>query len=287
MATINKRETSYEGLAENLKHGEDGISAMATNTKNQLLCPKYSITKADLANIEPLRQVRESIDIYNEMLKHITDTREAHIIKKAIIELRKDQYIIKNAYCKPILIQSTIHSTPSIPLDEKPYAPDTPYTPRCITLRSPAICAAILRNYHQLKSGSYGRFTDDIWYLMQDFDHYSSIALKDEPIYSYIVEKRIDGISNTDLQKNIEALFGKKHTTEYLSSLWNKKIPALIADKVEEDYLNWYYLQKEKGRYKRCGRCGKVKLAHPRYFSRNGGNSFYSICKECRKGGRK
>ena len=40
----------------------------------------------------------------------------------------------------------------------------------------------------------------------------------------------------------------------------------------------------EKGKYKTCSRCGQVKLAHPKYFSKNSTSKdgFYSICKECR-----
>ena len=34
MVTINKRETSYEGLAEKFENGEDGIYGMISNDKN-------------------------------------------------------------------------------------------------------------------------------------------------------------------------------------------------------------------------------------------------------------
>ena len=40
----------------------------------------------------------------------------------------------------------------------------------------------------------------------------------------------------------------------------------------------------EKGKYKKCSRCGKIKLAHNKYFSKNktSKDGFYSICKSCR-----
>jgi nitrate/TMAO reductase-like tetraheme cytochrome c subunit len=52
----------------------------------------------------------------------------------------------------------------------------------------------------------------------------------------------------------------------------------------EDEFLNWYYLNEEKGVYKRCSRCGQIKLAHNKYFSKNktSKDGFYSICKECR-----
>ena len=78
--------------------------------------------------------------------------------------------------------------------------------------------------------------------------------------------------------------FGIKYTVEYISSLWRRKIPKLIAAAAQEEYIEWYYLTQEKGKYKKCSRCGQIKLAHSRYFSKNNTSkdSFYSICKICR-----
>ena len=42
--------------------------------------------------------------------------------------------------------------------------------------------------------------------------------------------------------------------------------------------------EKEYGKWKRCSRCGEIKLAHKLFFSTNKGSKdgWYSICKECR-----
>ena len=44
------------------------------------------------------------------------------------------------------------------------------------------------------------------------------------------------------------------------------------------------FLNEEKGQYKKCSRCGEIKLALPKYFSKNktSRDGFYSICKACR-----
>lgn len=45
MVSINKRETSFEGLISKFEAGEDGIYNMIIeNDKNVLLTPKYKIT---------------------------------------------------------------------------------------------------------------------------------------------------------------------------------------------------------------------------------------------------
>ena len=91
-------------------------------------------------------------------------------------------------------------------------------------------------------------------------------------------------MQNIDIQTALQQEFGIKHSVEYISSLWRKKIPGLIALQAEDDYLNWYYTQVERGHFKRCSRCGQVKLAHNKYFSKNktSRDGFYSICKCCR-----
>ena len=124
----------------------------------------------------------------------------------------------------------------------------------------------------------------DMWHLLQYFDDLCTEALKDYPLYEKIVIYKIDGMQNIDIQTNIQIEFGIKHSLEYISSLWRNKIPKLIASKAEDHWLDNYYLNVEKGKYKRCSRCGQIKLAHNKYFSKNktSKDGFYSICKECR-----
>ena len=89
MTTVNKRETSYEGLVSQFENGEDGIYNLITNNKNIIFQPKVSITKKDLEEIPLLRQLREAINMWEEKMKTATG-RDAYIIKSTLIELRKD-----------------------------------------------------------------------------------------------------------------------------------------------------------------------------------------------------
>ena len=54
--------------------------------------------------------------MWEKRLKTATG-RDAFIIKKAIIDLRKDQYIIKNAYRKPVVTMHASHATHYTPLN--------------------------------------------------------------------------------------------------------------------------------------------------------------------------
>jgi hypothetical protein len=119
---------------------------------------------------------------------------------------------------------------------------------------------------------------------MEAFDEIVDIALKDYPMYDKICEYKIDGLQNIEIQEKIQEEFGIKHSVEYISSLWRNKIPKIIASAAEDKLLDWYYLEVEKGAYKKCNRCGQIKLARNEYFSKNrtSKDGWYSICKACR-----
>ena len=285
LATVNKRETSFEGLVSQFENGEDGIYGIMTEDKNQIFRPKISITKEDIEDIPALKQLKEAI-AYWENKAQTAQGKDALIIKKTLIELRKDQYIIKNAYRKPIVFTQAVHSSRNfIPLDGEVEIDKTGLpVSKGITLLDPKVCSAILCNYSRLKQDSWGNFESDTWYLIYDFEKICDKALANYPLYMRIVEYKIDGMQNIDIQEAIQQEFGIKHSLEYISSLWRKKIPSLIASAAEDEYLDWYFMKEAKGTYKRCTRCGEVKLANNKYFSLNKSSSdgFYSICKKCR-----
>ena len=284
MATVNKRETSFEGLVSQLENGEDGIYGMISNDKNQIFQPKVMITKKDVEEIPGLAQLREAIKMWEQKLKTASG-RDAFIIKTAIIELRKDQYILKDAYRKPIIPKNITRSKHFIPLESDFSFDDEGYViPEGVSLCDPKVVSVILCNYSLMKQESWGEFEKDLWYLMQEFDEVADAALKDYPLYDRICEYKVDGLQNIDIQEKIQMEFGIKHSVEYISSLWRNKIPKLIASEAEDRLLNWYFLNEMKGKYKKCSRCGEIKLAHNKYFSKNktSKDGFYSICKKCR-----
>ena len=284
MVTVNRRETSFEGLVAQFENGEDGIYNLINNDKNQIFRPKVSITKSDVEEIADLKNVRDAIELWEQKLATASG-RDKYVIKRAIIDLRKDQYVIKDAYKKPVCVKSTMHTRAPIALDgENTFDADGYCIGKGVSLTNPEIVSAILCNYSQLKQNAHGAYEGDTWYLMEDFDNISARALKEYPLYERIVEMKIDGKQNLEIQAALEEEFGIKHSVEYISSLWRNKIPGLIASQAEDEYLDWYFLNEEPGKYKKCSRCGQIKLAHNKYFSKNktSKDGFYSICKACR-----
>ena len=284
MMTVNKRETSFEGLSNQLENGEDGIYNLIANDKNIIFQPKISITKKDIETIPFLRQLRQEISTWDIMLK-FSSGKEAYIIKKALIEMRKDQYIIKQAHQRLVIPTKITNSGQvSLILDDTSYIDDDlQLHVSGISIMDPNICSGILCNYSKLKEDSYDKFNSDTYYLIKDFEEVCDKALENYPLYKKIVIYKIDGKQNAEIQGLLEEEFGIKHSLEYISSLWRNKIPKLIAQTAQDNYITWYYKQHNIP-LKKCSRCGQMKPAHNNFFSKNktSKDSFYSICKACR-----
>ena len=286
MVTINRRETSFQGLVDKFENGEDGIYNMIINDKNVLLTPKYQITPEDIENIPALKQLREQIQKVEQQEKKARGKKK-FLLKKQIIQMRQDQYVIKSAY-RPVtyslnLIRSipTLDLTDHIEINEK----GDVVNKGLISLFNPTHVSILLCNYSKIKESCWDRFNSDIYYLMIVLEDAIDTIFKEEyPMLYDIIIYKIDGKSNIDIQNLLLATYGTTHSVEYLSSLWRKKIPKMIAEYMQKEQLVWYYTTVEKGKWKRCSRCGQIKLAHNKFFSKNNTakDGFYSICKECR-----
>ena len=96
LITINKRETSFEGICGKLENGEDGIYNMMSDLgKNTILTPKDPITEEDILRFPDLKILRDEIEKLEESYSKAVG-KQKYIIKKALIEMRQNQYIIRN-----------------------------------------------------------------------------------------------------------------------------------------------------------------------------------------------
>lgn len=289
MVTVNKRETSYEGLCGKFENGEDGIYNLISDLgKNMILIPKDPITEKDLEVIPGLKELREDIQKVEELYKNAVGKKK-YLLKKQIIEMRQDQYILRtatrNAYGGKT--NSTVKSMSKMDFyDDITFDKDgNPVNNGIISFFNPEHIEALLCNYSELKEESEGVFNNDLYYMMLDLDELIEKTLKEDyPLYYDLLVYKIDKKTNLEIQKLLEETYNIKHSIEYISSLWRNKIPKLLADQAEKDYLVWYYTTQEYGHWKKCSKCGEIKLAHNKFFSRNSSSKdgWYSLCKQCR-----
>lgn len=286
--TINKRETSFQGLVSKFQSGEDGVyNLIIESDKNVIFTPKISITQEDVDTIPHLKQLRQAIDQVQQSIK-VASGKKKFLLKKQLIEMRQDQYVIKMAYKKPMSCTNAIKSFNNLDIYENIQIDETTQTVKdysLISLMNPKHISALLCNYSRLKQDSYDKVYTDGYYLLTVLQDTIDRALKEkEPLYYKLMMYKIDGKQNAEIQNLLYQEFGIKHSVEYISALWRKKIPKLIAEQGELDYLNWYYTYIKCGRYKTCSRCKQNKLATNKFFSKNSSSKdgFYSICKACR-----
>lgn len=200
--TINKRETSLEGLVASFECAPDALYSFVTNDKNIIFAPKKKITTKDLAEIPELVALRKAITAWEQRLIGASG-RAAYVIKQTIIDLKKDQYVIKDFMRRPISLQGCGFGITSnkTALDNSEYynAETDSFSTTGASLCDPKVCAAVLANYSRLKEDSWGVFDTDTFYFMEDFDRIADAALASRPVYERIVELKIDGLQNCEI----------------------------------------------------------------------------------------
>lgn len=286
LKNINKRETSFEGLVSKLENGEDGIYNMIANDKNIIFTHNKKYTNEDIENIPGLKEYMEAIEEVNKNFKNSTGKKKL-LLKRQLIEMHQDKYEIGKFYKKPIYLMNPIKSISRLDLGEEISVNEKGevVSTGIINLFNPKHISILLCNYSKIKEDAWDRFNSDIKWMMEDLDNLIENTLRDDyPLYYKLLIYKIDGKTNADIQELLYDEFGIKHTVEYISSLWRNKIPKMIARTAADEWLLWYYTTKERGKWKRCSKCGQIKLAHNHFFSKNNTSrdGFYSICKDCR-----
>jgi len=177
---------------------------------------------------------------------------------------------------------------PTLPCDIGKLPDGSPYETG-VSLMNPLVISETLCHYEDLRKHCADRPNSDLWAYFQTFDTLFEKALRPEPYLYVIARTKMSGYTNQEIQQELETRFQTSYTPQYISTLWRKKIPALIAAAAEDEFLSWYYLEVERGKYKRCSCCKQIKLALPKYFARNPSSKdgFYSLCKICRSARRK
>lgn len=286
--TVNKRQISFEEIVSNLENGEDGLYALITNDKNQIMDHKDPISEKDIKEIPGLQENLDTIAKLKGQLARATGPAKFSL-KKQIIETWQQIYILKASFrgmpakgktSNHIKNMAHMSLEENITIDADGY----PHSDGVITLFNPAHVSFLLCYYSQLKQECSEDLHSDMHYLLLDLEELVDTALlPDHDILYDLLIWKIDGKTNEEIQRLMDAVHGVQHNEQYFSTLWRKRIPKLIAEQAQKNWLIWHYTNEEYGRWKKCGRCGEIKLAHPMFFSRNTSkDGFYSICKQCR-----
>lgn len=287
LSYIARREISFEELASKLENGQNGIyNFMTGGDKDILFIQKISITEKDEEQIPGLKQLRDEIKKVQERQK-VAHGKKKYLLTKQMIEMRRDQYVLKMLFRQPISFSHTEGSFHDFNVSGQAYLNEKgePESTESVSFFDPTHIACLLKYYSSLKQSAEGRFQGDLYYIMESLDDLiKKVLVKDYPIFYDILLMKIDGDSNKQISNKIKQKYDVNYSNEFISNVWCQKIPKILALEAKKDWLVWYYTMKEKGKWKRCSRCHQIKLAHPYFFSKNNTakDGWYSMCKECR-----
>ena len=292
--TVNKRQVSYEEIVSNLENGEDGIYALMSDNKNQILDPKDPISEYDLDTIPELRQHMDLIEQLKRSFETATGLRK-YYLKKTMIETWQQMYIIKASH--RAMSGMKTHNNGQIKQLVKLQLEDNitigedglPHSDGVLTLLDANHISYLLCFYSKLKEESWDDLNSDMHWLLIDLEKLVEDTLLEKyPLLYDIVIWKIDGLTNEDIQEEVDRKYGEWHSEQYYSSLWRKRIPNLLLEQSQKNYLIWYYTNIEKGYWKKCSKCGRILLGHPLFFNKNSSkDGWYSQCRDCRKNKRK
>lgn len=187
MATIEKREMSFEGLVSSLENGEDGVYNLMINDKNQLLDKRNRITEEDMQNIPYLKDYYETIKKCEEKLK-TAKGKDKYILKKQIIETWQTMYSIKGAYqgipSKSSATKNQIKTMAHMQIIENITLNEDkmPVSNNPISLLNPTCVSFLLCYYSQLKQESIDDFQSDLRFMLLDLEKAADTALQNNSI---------------------------------------------------------------------------------------------------------
>lgn len=286
--TVAKRQVSYEEIADSSDYGDDVINAIALNDKNRIMDSRKRITDSDLRDVPGLRENQEVIESLKRQMEEAEGSRK-FALKKQIISNYQEQYVLRESHfggtgpkaSLPMSVNGMRVPDENVWVDEDGF----PHADGSASLLNPEFVSILLRNYSDLKSVAVMDLESDIALLLMDLDRLvEKTLLPDHPVLWDILTWKICKHTNEDIAIMVYQKYRSKHSEQYYSTIWNHRIPQLIAKQAQKEWVLRHHAEIGFTEWKICSKCGVRKLKHPMFFSPNSSSSdgYYTICKQCR-----
>lgn len=283
------RETSFEELECVIdRNGNSVIEKEIANKNNIKKSKKQKIFKSDLKN-PYLKQMQVEIDkLLLKIKDEKTDDKTKSKCIKAVSELKYDQKLAKESLFKTIDFKALLPDTTIFDFDSDSgyYDEQDNYTyvsENRINLSDSLHVYFLINFYSELRMENYDNCHSDMKYILDSLDYLiDNCDLKD--FEKDIIIMRIDKLGLTNISDQLKVKYGLDYPTDYISKIIRNRICKKVALHNSNCFEDWFYFQRAVGKYKKCSKCGEVKLAHTdKYFSYNklGKDGFRPECKEC------
>ena len=230
--------------------------------KNYKKVKDLKLEKEDLEKYPPMKDYYEFYNYLKEESKRLWGTKNLSKeemvrrgkIKKLLPEIKKDMMDAKKQLQMPIIWKSPLKDNGGADYD-------------LLDMFDKEVVKELLRVHKGVD------LQDDLSCILVD------------------LENLINKIEFTDKQRKVLELWSNGLATGEISKKLNVKpntvvsclnsVVDLIVKQYEKEYEEWYYLNIRKGEYKKCSKCGEVKLVSQ--FDKKGKQGLQSRCKKCRK----
>jgi predicted DNA binding protein len=274
------QEVNNEEIVENEDVGEFSDSSntseeqeekeqpkMLTEQEANVLAEKIAKERESRAWRKAEREKNRELKDYNDFYEYLRsennrlwnqsnlsheELKRKYLIKKIMPELKKDMLIVKRELQRPIIWKAPLSPSGCPSWDE-------------LDMFDKKVVKELLR----VHKGN--DLQDDLTCIIEDLKNLiEKIDLTDKQ--RKILDMWSCGVTLEDIAKYTK--ISDDAVSRALNTIVNK-----IIKQYEEEYTDWYYLNICKGEYKKCSKCGEIKLVSN--FCKNG-NRLRGNCKNCR-----
>ena len=257
---INSVAKANGGL--DMNYGENILEAFPIFQlpKNFKKVKDLKVEKKDLEKYPPMKDYTDFYEYLKEESKRLWNTKglskedmvRRSKIKKILPEIKKDIIEVKKQLQMPIIWKAPLKDNGGADYDE-------------LDMFDKNVVKELLQVHKQVD------LQDDLSCILVDLDNLINNVEFTKRQYE-VLELWRNGLTIENISKELHV---KENT---VSITLNRAIDSIIKQ-YEKEYEEWYYLNIRKGTYKKCSKCGEVKLISQ--FSKNG-NRLRGNCKDCK-----
>ena len=228
--------------------------------KNFKKVKDLKVEKKDLEKYPPMKDYTDFYEYLKEESKRLWNTKglskedmvRRSKIKKILPEIKKDIIEVKKQLQMPIIWKAPLKDNGGADYDE-------------LDMFDKNVIKMLLQIHKQID------LQNDLSCILVDLDNLINNVEFTKRQYE-VLELWRNGLTIENISKE---LYVKENT---VSITLSRAIDSIIKQ-YEKEYEEWYYLNIRKGTYKKCSKCGEVKLISQ--FSKNG-NRLRGNCKDCK-----
>lgn len=296
----SKKKVSYEALIESAL-GESTIQKSEEISIYKV--PRQCIDREKDKDIPYMQSLWECIDYITEHYQYCKDVLEGkrdmdinrkliptyqtkYFLREWMIDLRREQFLLKDSYNPPIGTALTF-----------PFYVEKPdnigirvgknivcYYPLQVDFGNWKHLHAMLKYYGGMKAKTDGQPLHPWWDMYNLLDILIKKAKLTEE-QQLILDAKIAHVSNEDIVRELEKMGGKTYSVNYVSTIWKQHITKRMA---KAAYL-WYEEEKYRigadpeniKRWKYCPQCRRMLYGHELNFSKTQTGEWKDTCKDC------